>query len=167
MFFRQKKSSGKRRHSGAAIVELALTLSILFSICYGIIAFGYYFFVKNTMEDAVREGCRAGIVSGATITGTSGSNSVIESQLQLAGLVPNGTTASGGGPYTIGNYTITYTDSTTSTTVSNLSSMPIGDALTVTATASWGTVGQAFSYEGIIASSKVITTTCSMRKEGD
>jgi Flp pilus assembly protein TadG len=163
MFFREKKSSNRPRHNGAAIVELALTLSILFSICYGIIAFGYYFFVKNTMENAVREGCRAGIVSGATIAGC---NSVIELQLQNAGLCPSGTTASGGGPYTIGNYSVTYTDSTTSQTVSNLSTMTIGDSLTVTATASWGTVGQAFSYEGIIASTKVISTSCSMRKEG-
>ena len=84
------------RRSGAAIVELALTLSILFSICYGTIAYGYYFFVKNTMEDAVREACRAGIVSGATITGTGGANSVAENQLQVSGLVPTGTSASGG-----------------------------------------------------------------------
>ena len=164
MFLRQKKSKGSVRHNGAAIVELALTLSILFSICYGIIAFGYYFFVKNTMENSVREGCRAGIVAGATI---GGCNSIIESQLQNAGLVPNGTTASGSGPYTIGNYSITYTDSTTNTTVSSLASMTVGDSLTCAATASWGTVGASFSYEGIIASSKTISTSCSMRKEGD
>jgi Flp pilus assembly protein TadG len=35
--------------SGAAMVELALTLGILFSVVYGTIEFGYYFFVKNTM----------------------------------------------------------------------------------------------------------------------
>lgn len=156
------------RRSGAAIVELALTLSILFSICYGTIAYGYYFFVKNTMEDAVREACRAGIVSGASITATTtGANAVAENQLQVSGLVPSGTTASGGGPYTIGNYSVTYTDSTTNTTVSSLSGMTVGDTLTVTMTATWGTVGANFSFGNIISNSKVLTVACSMRKEGD
>ncbi len=76
------------RRSGAATLELALTLSILFSICYGLIEYGYYFYVKNTMEGAAREGCRAGIVTGATL---SAANTAVETQLQAANLVPNGT----------------------------------------------------------------------------
>jgi len=104
------------RRGGAVTLELALTLSILFSICYGMIEFGYYFYVKNTMEGAAREGCRAAIVTGATI---AAANSAVENQLQVANLVPSGTTASGSGTYTIGNYSVTYTDSTTSTTLTS------------------------------------------------
>jgi Flp pilus assembly protein TadG len=166
MSFRHNRS-GTLRRTGAATVELALTLSILFSICYGTIAYGYYFFVKNTMEDAVREACRAGIVAGAAITGSGGTNSVAEGILQNSGLVSSGTSASGGGPYTIGNYSVSYTDSTTSTTVSSLSGMTVGDTLTVTMTANWGTVGVDFSWGNIISSSKTLTASCSMRKEGD
>jgi Flp pilus assembly protein TadG len=163
------------RRSGAAVLELALTLSILFSICYGLIEYGYYFYVKNTMEGAAREGCRAGIVAGASISSGSGScNSVIANQLQVANLLPSGYATSGSGSsYTIGSYTVTYTDTgpTNGSTgspaaVSNLSNMPIGDALNVTITANWGTVGQAFRPAALIGSGKVITTASAMRKEG-
>jgi Flp pilus assembly protein TadG len=163
------------RRGGAAVLELALTLSILFSICYGLIEYGYYFYVKNTMEGAAREGCRAGIVAGASInSGTGNCNSVIENQLQVANLLPNGYVLGGSGStYTLATgggvtyYTITYTDSTTGAAVTNLSNMTVGDTLTVTITATWGTVGQAFRPAAIIGAGKTITTASAMRKEGD
>lgn len=169
--FSARAATAKRlfRRSGTATLELALTLSILFSICYGLIEYGYYFYVKNTMEGAAREGCRAGIVTGATL---AEANSAIENQLQVANLVPNGTTASGSGPCTIGNYTVNYYDSSTGTpgttiTSSTLSSMPVGDTLTVQITATWGTVGAGFRPMALIGSSKQVVTASSMRKEGD
>jgi Flp pilus assembly protein TadG len=155
--FSRAKSRGSLRRSGAATVELALTLSILFSICYGTIEYGYYFFVKNTMQSAVREGCRAGIVAGAT---DSSVTAAALNQLQVAGLVSNSTTVGGSGPYTIGNYTLTISPDP-------FTSMTVGNTLTVTMTATWGVVGQNFRPEGLIASSKVVTTATSMRKEGD
>ncbi len=186
MFFRnwqfrgnlKARSSVRRsllRRSGSGVLELALTLSILFSICYGLIEYGYYFYVKNTMEGAAREGCRNAIVAGATLTTA---NTAIENQLQVANLVPSGTTTSGSsGSYTIGNYSVYYQDTTANTpptpptapspTVSNLSNMTIGDTLTVTITARWGTVGAAFRPAALIGSGKTIWTASSMRKEGD
>jgi len=163
---RFRGAGGALRRGGAVTLEMALTLSILFSICYGLIEFGYYFYVKNTMEGAAREGRRAAIVTGATI---AAANSAVENQLQVANLVPSGTTASGTGTYTIGNYTVTYTDSTTSTTLnsSTLPTMPIGDTLTTTITATWGTVGAGFRPMALIGSSKTLTTASAMRKEGD
>jgi Flp pilus assembly protein TadG len=150
------------RRRGGAVLELALTLSILFSICYGLIECGYYFYVKNTMEGAAREGCRAGIVTGGT---TAECNSAIENQLQAAGLVPNGTSASAGsGVYTIGNYTVTYMDN--GVTVTNVASITTGDTLTVQITATWGTVGAGFRPAAIIGASKTITTASAMRVEG-
>lgn len=151
----------KYRRRGGAVLELALTLSILFSICYGLIEYGYYFYVKNTMEGAAREGCRAGIVTGGT---TAECNSAIEQQLQAAGLVPNGTTASGSSTYTIGNYTVTYEDN--GTAVSNVANITTGDTLTVQITATWGTVGAGFRPAAMIGSAKVLTTASSMRVEG-
>jgi len=159
------------RRRGGSVLELALTLSILFSICYGLIEFGYYFYIKNTMEGAVREGCRAGIVTGATM---STCNSAIENQLQAAGLVANNASISGsGGTYTIGsNYSITYYDtpsgSVTETAIADLtsSSIPVGDTLTVKIQATWSVVGQGFRPAGIIGASKVLSTASSMRKEG-
>jgi Flp pilus assembly protein TadG len=171
------RSSGRKLHfrrTGAATLELALTLSILFSICYGLIEYGYYFYVKNTMEGAAREGCRAGIVTGAT---TSIANAVIENQLQVAGLVPNGTTASSSsGSCTIGNYSVYYEDTTAnppptpptapSPTISPLNTVPVGDTLTVTIIANWGTVGAGFRPMALIGSGKQLYCASSMRKEG-
>ena len=37
-------------------------LPVLFYLVLGAMQFGYYFFVKNTLQGAAREGCRAGIV---------------------------------------------------------------------------------------------------------
>ncbi len=152
------------RRSGTATLELALTLSLLFSITFGLIEFGYYFYVKNSMEGAAREGCRNAIVTGATL---STANADIENQLQVANLVPSGTTASGNsGTYTIGNYTVTYTDSTTGSTVTSLSSDTVGDTLTVKITANWGTVGAGFRPMALIGASKTLTCASSMRIEG-
>jgi Flp pilus assembly protein TadG len=165
-----RKNVGKRitgrgriiRRRGGAIVELALTLSILFSICYGLIECGYYFYVKNTMEGAAREGCRAGIVTGSSV---SACNTAVENQLQAAGLVPNGTTASAGSSsYKIGNYTVTYMDN--GSAVTSLASVLAGDTLEVQITATWGTVGAGFRPAAIIGSNKTLTTASTMRVEG-
>jgi Flp pilus assembly protein TadG len=152
------KSLRGRRHNGAALVELALTLGILFSICYGSIECGYFFFVKNTMEGAAREGCRAGIVAGATDASVT---SEVVTYMQQAGLVPNGTSASGsGGTFTVGNYTVVISPDITS------GAATIGNNLQVTITATWGTVGSGMRPLGVISASKVISTVAVMRKEG-
>jgi len=160
---RSGSRSGLFRRTGGATLELALTLSILFSICYGLIEFGYYFYVKNTMEGAAREGCRAGIVTGAT---TSACNVAVENQLQAANLVPNGTTASGSGPYTVGNFTVEYDDSTSGSNNVNVANVSVGDTLTVTVKATWGTVGSGFRPAQLIGSSKQLLAASAMRKEG-
>jgi Flp pilus assembly protein TadG len=155
--YSQMRRGGNRRN-GTALVELALTLGILFSICFGGIECGYYFFVKNTMEGAAREGCRAGIVAGATDTSVT---TEVENYLQQAGLVPNGTSTGGsGGTYTVGNYTVTISPDITS------GAATIGNNLQVTITATWGTVGSGERPLAILPSSKQLLTVAVMRKEG-
>jgi Flp pilus assembly protein TadG len=131
------------------MVELALTLGILFSVVYGTIEFGYYFFVKNTMENAAREGCRAAIVAGGTNATVT---TAAITQMVGSGLLPSGAT-------TMGNYTLT-------TSPSTISGTSIGTEVTVTITANWGTVGSGFRPAQIISGSKTISAACSMRKEG-
>ncbi len=150
------------RRRGGAVLELALTLSILFSICYGLIECGYYFYVKNTLEGAAREGCRAGIVTGGS---TAACNAAIKNQLQAANLVSNTTTASGsGGTYTIGNYTVTYQDN--GTTISgDVSAIPTGDTLTVNVSGVWSVVGAGFRPAAIISGNHLMGSSA-MRVEG-
>jgi len=163
MFSTHKKVRGiASRRSGSATLELSITLSLLFLVSFGMVEFGYCFYVKNIMEGAAREGCRAGIVTGAT---TANCNSAIENQLQQAYLVPSGTTASAGtSTYTIGHYTVTYMDN--GTTVTDISTVAVGDTLTAQVTAVWGTVGANFRVLGLMPSTKVLTAATAMRKEG-
>jgi len=80
-----------RRRFGGSVLEMVLVLTILLNLTFGAIEFGYYFFVKNTMDGAAREGVRASIVAGAA---DSNVNTAADNVLTAAGL-------------TIGQYTIT------------------------------------------------------------
>jgi Flp pilus assembly protein TadG len=158
----------RKRFRGTATLELAITGVLLFTICFGAIEGGYYFFCKNMMEGAAREGCRNGIVTGATSTSM---NSVIEYQLQIASLVAPGTTVTtSGSNYVIGNYTVSYYNfnpsTSTETQVTSPTSVPVGNDLVVQITAVWGTVGNNFRPMQLLAATKVITTSCMMRVEG-
>jgi len=78
-----------RMARGAALLETVVVLMLLLTLSFGMAEFSYAFFVKNTMEAAVREGARAGIVSGAN---TSDVQAAVARQLQAAGLQTSLTT---------------------------------------------------------------------------
>src|SRR5215213_7362650 len=68
---------------GATILEMALTLGILLNLTFGTIEFGYFFFVKNTVQGAAREGARAAIPPGAANTDVT---KAVNGALTAAGL---------------------------------------------------------------------------------
>ncbi len=163
---------GTRRRSGAAVLELALTMTILNLIAWGMVEFGYFFFVKNMMESAAREGCRAGIVSGAT---NSSINQQVWNQLNAGGLfwgsspsVPSTMSATMGG-YTVKVYDLT-TDSGMTNPLSNVTSVPAGDTLGITVTLTWSSIPASFRPAAMIGgtsgSLKTIVASSAMRKEG-
>ena len=47
-----------RRERGAAIVEFAVVLPLLLTVLFGIIEYGWIFMVRQTLQNAAREGCR-------------------------------------------------------------------------------------------------------------
>lgn len=53
---------------GAATIEFALAVMLLFTVLFSIIDFGYLFWVNLTMQHAVREGARVGILRGKSCT---------------------------------------------------------------------------------------------------
>src|SRR5205085_11279375 len=57
-----------RRRLGGAVLETILVLPILLYMAFGVVEFGYYFYVKHSVEGAARDGCRAFIPAGATLT---------------------------------------------------------------------------------------------------
>lgn len=56
---------GKARQRGAAAVEFALVLPFLLMMVLGTIDWGWYFFVREVVTNAAREGARAGAVATA------------------------------------------------------------------------------------------------------
>ena len=61
---RRLRSRGKSQR-GAAAVEFALVLPFLLMVVLGAIDWGWYFFVREVVTNAAREGARAGAVATA------------------------------------------------------------------------------------------------------
>lgn len=122
---------------------MVLVISILVNLSFGAVEFGYYFFVKNTMQGAAREGARAAIVAGAT---DSAVDSAVNSALSAAGM-------------DAANFVISISpDLSTSPTA--------GTYMTVTVTEIWGTIGQGFRPLSLIGGGKTVLAAAVMRKEG-
>jgi Flp pilus assembly protein TadG len=142
IFTRRAARRGSLRR-GTSTIELALTGMILISVCFGTIEFGYYFFIKNTMEGAAREGCRAAIVGGAV---ESDVTAAVDATLSAAGL-------------NTANFTVT-------TTPTDISTTTIGNNVTVDVTGTWSVVGNGFRPLQLIGGSKQLLGSSVMRKEG-
>jgi Flp pilus assembly protein TadG len=135
----------RRRGRGATILEMALTLMVLLYLTFGSIEFGYFFFVKNTVQGAAREGARAGITP-------SGSNS------DVTAAVNNALTAAG---LNTGNFTTTVK---VNGTVANANTATAGQSVEVSVQGTWGVVG--LRPLGLIGTSKNVRGAAAMRKEG-
>jgi Flp pilus assembly protein TadG len=166
--FLSKTSAGvaapRRRRHGAAVLELALTLAILLNLTFGMVEFGYYFFVKNTCQGAARDGARAGIVTGATYSTTNTSASITTSVQTAMSAAGFGTSSP--------KYTFSVYDDTTDpthaspiTTDAGLAAVSTGDALEVDVQGTWSTIGAGFRPLSLIGSSKVVLGTAVMRHE--
>ncbi|MGA3065916.1 MAG: TadE family protein [Tepidisphaeraceae bacterium] len=171
-----------RRRRGGAVLELAICGVLLAVIVFGAVEGGYYFYVKDIMTDAVREGCRNGVMgysAGAAANGNppegsiASASQVVLDQLMQGGLLATGTTVStSGSTSTIGNYTLTFYDCSALTgapaTITSIQTgMTVGDGLLLTLTANWSVVGANFRPMKLIGGtgSHTITESCMMRKE--
>lgn len=144
---RRRGPDGKRRRGGA-VLETILILPILLYLAFGTVEFGYYFYVKHSLEGAARDGCRAAIPSGAAYSDITSAVTTAMSASNLSG----------------SGYTVTVQDN--GTTIVSLSSAAAGDTITVTVTCTWGTAGQGYRPWGLIGSSKSVVGSAVMRKEG-
>ena len=129
---------------GASVLEMALVLPILLMLSFGVVDYGYFFYVKNTVQGAAQAGVRAAIPSSAT---NSGVNAVITNMMSAAGLQNSG-------------YTVTFNPT-------DVSTASAGSTVTVTITVTWGNVGlhALSSSMGGISNSKQIVGTAVMVKE--
>ena len=135
-----------RRRLGASILEMALTLMVLLNLTFGTIEFGYFFFVKNTVQAAAREGARAAIPPGASNTDVT---AAVNGSLTAAGLRTS-------------DFTTTVK---VNGVVANAGTAAPGQQVEVSVTGSWGTVG--LRPLGLISSGKNVLGAASMRREGN
>ena len=134
-----------RRRAGAAVLELAVTLMVLLLLSFGTVEFGHFFFLKNTIQGAAREGARAAIPPSTSNTDVT---SAVNASLVAAGLNP-------------AQFTIQVK---VNGNVANASDATTGQRIEVRVTANWGTVG--LRPLGIIATSKSGLGAATMRREG-
>ncbi len=76
MFWRKWKTRGLRGDSGGAMVETALCAAIFITFMFATINFGYLYYTKATLQNAVRQGARYAITgncnSASCFSGTTG-----------------------------------------------------------------------------------------------
>jgi Flp pilus assembly protein TadG len=143
MGYQAFNKNNRRRFRGSAVLDAALVFPILLSLTFGTIEYGYYFYVKHSLQGAAREGARAAI----TPTAVNGDvTTAISTAISAAGLASSG-------------YATTISPS-------NVSGLAAGTSVTVTITCTWGTVGSGFRPLGLIGSSKQVRGVTVMRKEG-
>jgi Flp pilus assembly protein TadG len=136
---------------GSAVIEGAFVLIVLLALSFGTIEFGYFFFVKHTVEGAAREGARAAIPANASNTDVT---TAIANAMNAAGLQESKS-----------HYTVSISSSSSAVppTQSNITSIAEGQPVYVTVQCNWSSVGLGL---GIIPQSKVVKSISVMRKEG-
>ena len=135
---------GTTRRRGSSVLELCLVLPILIMLSFGVVDYGYFFYVKNTIQGAAEAGVRTAIPPTATNANVT---TVITNMMTAAGLQSSG-------------YTVTLSPTDVSTAAA-------GSSVSVTITITWGNVSfkALSSGYGGISNSKAVTGAAVMIKE--
>jgi Flp pilus assembly protein TadG len=144
---RFRTGSLSRRRRGNSVIEAALIFPLLLALMFGTTEYGFYFYVKHTLEGAAREGARIGIMP-------SGDDAQVRQNVinYLANAGLQSGTASLDAKYTL-------TISPSSATVA------AGSPLSVTVGTIWSSVGGGYRPLHLIPSAQAINGKTTMRKE--
>ena len=144
--------SGFKRRSGGSLVELVLVMPLLLGLTIEAGEYGFALYVKHTLQGASREGARAAVVAGAVAADVQ---TAVDGAMLAAGFAQSKYTR----PPTI--------------SPSGWATSSTGTAVSVTVSATWGTIGfklMPTSLLGIptgsMPTTKVISGVTTMRKEG-
>jgi len=69
----------RRRHRGAAAVEFALVVPLLVMILFGIMEFGYAFFIQASVAGAARDGVRSYAINWSNASAQSDATAIVKS----------------------------------------------------------------------------------------
>jgi Flp pilus assembly protein TadG len=149
MYPPKNTSAARTRKRGASTLEMALVLPLLIMLSFGVVDYGYYIYLKNTFQGAAEAGARAAVPYAATNSNVTGTTGIVTTMMTAAG-------------FPSANYTVTLSPA-------NVSGLSVGTAITVTVSASWGTVGThalGTSFGGI-SNAKQIVGVAVMQKESN
>lgn len=83
-----RRKIGRARERGAAAIEFAITVPVLVAIVFGTIDWGYYFFHREIVVNASREGARVGTLKfDPPLVATDEAKSAAQKYLTAARLV--------------------------------------------------------------------------------
>jgi Flp pilus assembly protein TadG len=152
MLLRRKTSSNDRRvlrgRRGGAILEAALVLPILLALSFGMVEFGYFLFVKHTLQAAAREGARIGIVPSGT---NAKINSTVAAAMEAAGLEST-------------EYQVEIKHATSGASV-NVASATSQTPVKVVVKCNWSAISGGLRPLGLIDAAKVVNGAAVMLKE--
>jgi Flp pilus assembly protein TadG len=142
--------NSRKRRRGSAVLDLALVLPLLLMLAFGVVEYGYYFFVKHNAQAASREGARAAIAAGAKAKDVT---DAVANVMAATGLNNTG-------------YTVTITD--TADVPINFATVTSGKPIKVQVQFNWGSVGVHPLPEilGGMSPTKPVRGASVMRREG-
>jgi Flp pilus assembly protein TadG len=151
-----RRGGQRRRTTGNSILELSLVLPLLLAMAFGLVEFGQFFYVRHAFEAAARDAARVAVLSNAT---QSQVTSVLTSTLSQANVT-----------YQTGWLTITDLGPNAAGTVTDISTVPMGDEIRLTVKATYSTLPNAvrplFTMTGIgVGSNTTVSGVCTMVKE--
>lgn len=136
----------RRRRRGATIVELSFVAFTLMVLTFGVVEAGHFYFIRQQVQGAAREGARAAIPPGAS---NSDVTAAVSAVLTSSGLTP-------------ASFTTTVK---VNGVVANASTAGAGHRIEVSVEAQWGTVG--LRPMSLIRSDAAVRGVASMRREGN
>jgi len=133
----QRSTRRASRRRGAVLVETAIVIMLLISLCFGIMEYGHYVYTRHTLESACLRAVRLGIVSDSLFDDV---NDEVGAQMAIAGF---------------------------DATEFEVEILGHGDAdetdLTVSIQCTWGAIG--IRPLGLISADSVVRASATMRKE--
>jgi Flp pilus assembly protein TadG len=139
----------RKNRRGAAAVEFAIVAPIFFLLVFGMIEYGRMIMVQQVITNAAREGARTAVLDGATITGSSGVDAVVDNYLTSAKISTSATTIG----VTVNNVSTT-----------DLSTTSPGDAIGVTVSIPFKNVS--WLPSPLYLGSTTLSATAVMSREG-
>lgn len=109
---RAARRRGSHRARAGAVVEFAVVLPLLLTILFGIIEYGWVFMVRQTLQNAAREGCRLAVLSTSVEPYTNVTDRVAQvmSPTGLTSYTVNMTHATPGNPVESVTVSVPYND---------------------------------------------------------